>query len=385
MPSLLIVCGKANYTNLSRYSNLCERTYRRHYDQGIGLEAVNQQLIEEHGSSSGVQIGVVDCTFAEKSGRHTPGLDWFYNGKTQKTEKGLEWSVLSVVDLDQHTGYSLSAQQTEAGLAARAKAAQDKGESVGNRVDFYLGHLACCRAFFPQRVKHLVGDLFYSKLKWIQGVRALNLHAVGKLRGDANVNYLYHGPQSSGPGRKKKYAGKVDWSNPDFRRFKLRQTLDDGTQLYSAIVWSVAFKCNIHLVYLLKTRAGKQSSILLFSTDLELSAADIYRFYSARFQIEFIFRDARQFTGMNDSQARNPEALDAQVNASLTALNLAKAALRPDHLREQPISFSLASLKRRALNEHLLERFISNFHLDPSLIKSTPEWSDLCQYGTIDS
>ena len=380
-----MVCGKANYTNLSRYSELCERTYRRHFNQGMGFEGVNQLLIEQHGSSVGTQIGVIDCTFGEKSGRHTPGLDWFYNGKTQQTEKGLEWSVVGVVDLDQHTGYSISAQQTEAGLTARAKEAAETGKRLGNRVDFYLAHLAYCRSYFPQRVKHLVGDLFYSKLKWIEGLRVLDLHAVGKLRQDANVKYLYHGPQSTGPGRKKKYAGKVDWSQPDFRRFKLRETLEDGTKLYSAIVWSVAFKCNIHLVYLLKTRAGKQSYILLFSTDLELSAGDIHRFYSARFQIEFIFRDARQFTGMNDSQARNPEALDAQVNASLTALNLAKVALRPAHLRDRPIPFSLASLKRRAHNEHLLERFISNFDLDPSLIKSHPNWSNLLQYGTIAS
>ena len=138
LPSLLIVCGKATYTNLSRYSELCERTYRRHYNRGIGFEAVNQQVIEQHGSSAGRQIGVIDCTFGEKSGRHTPGLDWFYNGKTQQTEKGLEWSVIGVVDLDQHTGYSLSAQQTEAELAARAKAAEERGESAGNRVDFYL-------------------------------------------------------------------------------------------------------------------------------------------------------------------------------------------------------------------------------------------------------
>lgn len=383
---MLIVCGKANYTNLSRYSDLSERTYRRHYNRGIGFETINQRLIEAHGSSREVQIGVIDCTFAEKSGRHTPGLDWFYNGKTQQTQKGLEWSVIGVVDLDQHTSYGLSAQQTEAGLAARAQAAKENGQRAGNRVDFYLGHLAYCRCFLPKSVKHLVGDLFYSKLKWVTGVRALGLHPVGKLRQDANVNYLYNGPHSSGPGRKKKYAGKVDWSNPDFRRLRLRETLEDGTELYSAVVWSVAFKCKIHLVYLLKTnKTGQRSYVLLFSTDLGLSALDIYRFYSARFQIEFVFRDARQFTGMNDSQARSPEALDTQVNASLTTLNLAKAALRPVHLKDQPISFSLASLKRRAHNEQLLERFILNFGLDPSLIKSTPEWSDLCHYGAITS
>ncbi|NJM58559.1 MAG: hypothetical protein HC857_15650, partial [Synechococcales cyanobacterium RU_4_20] len=111
-----MVCGKANYTNLSRYSDLCERTYRRHFNQGLGFERINQLLIEQYGSSAGTQIGVIDCTFGEKSGRHTPGLDWFYNGKTRQTEKGLEWSVVGVVDLDQHTGYSVSAQQPRPGL-----------------------------------------------------------------------------------------------------------------------------------------------------------------------------------------------------------------------------------------------------------------------------
>ena len=55
----------------------------------------------------GVQLLAVDTTFHEKSGRCTPDLDWFYNGKTQQVEKGLEWSVLAVIDLQQCTAYAL--------------------------------------------------------------------------------------------------------------------------------------------------------------------------------------------------------------------------------------------------------------------------------------
>ena len=43
----------------------------------------------------------------------------------------------------------------------------------------------------------------------------------------------------------------------------------------------------------------------------------------------------------------------------------------------------MASLKRRALNQHLLERFIVNLDLEPSLIKSHPNYSTLCDYGAI--
>jgi hypothetical protein len=75
-----VVCGKVNYTNLSRYSSVSERTYRRHFQKGIGAEWLNQALIEQVRGQQSVQIAVIDCTFLEKSGRHTHGLDWFYKG-----------------------------------------------------------------------------------------------------------------------------------------------------------------------------------------------------------------------------------------------------------------------------------------------------------------
>ena len=136
MVSILVLCGKVNYTNLSRYSDLSERTYRRHFNQGLPLESINQSLIEQSRDPEHTLILAVDCTFLEKSGRHTYGIDSFYNGKTQRPEKGLEFSLLSVINLEQNTAYALSAQQTEPGLSQNSTG---KGKS---RIDFYLGHLA---------------------------------------------------------------------------------------------------------------------------------------------------------------------------------------------------------------------------------------------------
>ena len=62
----------------------------------------------------------------------------------------------------------------------------------------------------------------------------------------------------------------------------------------------------------------------MFSTDIQLGASDILDFYKSRFQIGFIFRDAKQFTGLSDCQARDFTKLDFHFNASLMALNLAK-------------------------------------------------------------
>lgn len=260
---------------------------------------------------------------------------------------------------------------------SEASAADGKGQS---RIDFYLGHLAYCQAYLPPQIRHVVADAFYSKRKWVDGVTQLNLHVVGKLRCDANLKFFYNGPQKP-RGRKRVYGQKVDLSTTEGLQWV--ETLSNGIQVYSAQVWSVALKRRIVLVYLLKEEDGKFSHAVLFSTDLSLTPQQIYRFYKARFQIEFLFRDARQFTGLADCQARNLNALDAHFNASLTALNLAKATITQQNNNTQPVSFSLASCKRLALNEHLLELFISLFDLDQTLIKSHPNYQALLSYGTI--
>ena len=330
----------------------------------------------------------MDATFHEKSGRCTPDLDWFYNGKTQQVEKGLEWSVLAVVDLQQRTAYALSAQQTDGTIAAQVKSDMAAGKPGRTRVDFYLGHLAYCQPFVPKRVKYLVADSFYSKRKWVDGVITLGWNAIGKLRQDANLNYLYQGKRRSGPGRPQKYDGKVNSMDRNPAYFTLATTLSDETQLWTAVVWSVSLGRRIRLVCSIREVAGKEHYALLFSTDLDLRAEEIVTYYRARFQIEFIFRDARQHTGMVDSQSRNSDALDAHVNASLTALNLAKVTLRqemtvPDQPMPDVVSFSIESFKRRALNEHLFELFMEQFSLDPTLIKLNPNYEKLLDYGTL--
>ena len=122
---------------------------------------------------------------------------------------------------------------------------------------------------------------------------------------------------------------------------------------------------------------------VLFSTDTELEAKSIYRYYKARFQIEFIFRDAKQFTGLGHCQARGQDRLDFHFNASLAALNLAKvdAYLSFDYDLATP--FSMATQKMVYFNEHLLQKVFSILDLDLSLIKCNPDFVALRTYGAI--
>ena len=82
LSTILVVCGKVNFTNLSRYSSMSERTYRRQFDQFCDFPALNAQLYAfggakpyETATDSHAAIAVMDCSFIAKSGKQTDGLD----------------------------------------------------------------------------------------------------------------------------------------------------------------------------------------------------------------------------------------------------------------------------------------------------------------------
>ncbi len=369
--TILIACGKVNFTNLSRYSQRTERSYRRQFKKQFDFAQFNAEVIKAATSLHHSMIAVMDCSFIAKSGKKTFGLDQFYNGSHNRVERGLEVSLVAVVDVETEVAYSLLAEQTF-----------DQGECPElTRMDYYLHHLEIAQPQLPPQVRYLAVDGAYAKEAFVKGVKALNLDVISKLRRDANLRYVFEGEQKA-RGAKRKFDGKVDLADPT--RLAWVRELQSGVELYTAVVWHVSLKRKIRLAYLLDRRQShKPSYAVLFSTDISQSPDEIYRFYKLRFQIEFIFRDAKQFTGLSDCQARDVKKLDFHFNASFTALNLAKLDAHQQQSAQKPLIFSMASVKRRALNDHLLDTFISMLDLSPTVIKSHPNYQNLRAYGVI--
>lgn len=95
----------------------------------------------------------------------------------------------------------------------------------------------------------------------------------------------------------------------------------EGGRAYSVKAYSKAMKRNIKVVVHYAESGGHK---IYFSSDLEMSAQDIIEYYRTRFQIEFCFRDSKQFTGLKDCQARDLKKLDFAFNASLASVNICK-------------------------------------------------------------
>jgi hypothetical protein len=100
--------------------------------------------------------------------------------------------------------------------------------------------------------------------------------------------------------------------------------INDNTQAFYAVVNSKSLKTDILPVVERKTdKNGKTIQRLIFSTDTQMNAFDVLA-YHCRFQMEFNFRDAKQATRLNHSQARDLDKLYFHFNASLTTVKYCK-------------------------------------------------------------
>src|SRR6266704_6970363 len=169
-------------------------------------------------------------------------------------------------------------------------------------MDVYLDQLSRVVTTHDLRfLRYVVTDGAYSKQKFVAGVRALELHQIGKLRADANLRYLYQGPKRPGPGRQKTYDGKVHFN--DLSRLERLDTEDEHIVLYHQVLNHVQLKRDLQVVGVVNTQRNRYA--VLFSTDVDLEPQRLYRYDKARFQIAVLFRDAKQCTGLSDCQVRS--------------------------------------------------------------------------------
>lgn len=368
---LVVFQGKATFRNLSRYSNASEKRFSRWFRRTFDFVVLNWLILSDDLSSSAEWIAALDASFVHKSGKHTEGLGMFYNGCAGRAEQGLEISLLSLVNLTSNTAYALDAQQT----------LNKKGKT---RVDLYAEQVTkVAEQLIEKEIKYLAVDAYYFKKKFVTPVTGAGLHIVSKLRCDAALRWAYTGAYS-GRGRPKVYDGKVIFKK-ELHRFDFVGNLDSGTEIYTARVHSKCLQRWIRVVMLRTQKGEKIGMALLFSTDTELDAMTIIRYYKARFQIEFVFRDAKQYTGLTDCQSRSKDAIHTHINASLTALNLLKLADAKEKNTTGQTVISIASWKRRKYNELLLCRVFDELGLSLNDEKVMDTYKRLSSYGAIAS
>lgn len=363
--------GHATRTNLHRYGAPDPRTQYRWAKRPFDFRAFNLQALKQAGCLEHDLALVMDASFAAKAGKQTYGLGWFYNGCASRAERGLEISTMGLVDLEEHTAYALEVRQTP------------PSSSTGSRLDFARRQFREVCPHVPEHVDVILADGDYAKKPFVDDVVAEHFTLVSKLRRDAAMRYLYDGPRRPGPGRPRKYDGKVLFTDIDLHHWGAVGEAEDGSALHTAVLWHDSLKRALRVVRVSQVVQGKLRYVLLFSTDPQMDPWRVYSLYKARFQIEFLFRDGKQFTGLTDGQMRDQQGLDFHFNLSLAALNVLRIEERQRQQAGPGAVISIDSIKRRKLNENLMNRIFSLLDIDPHNPKIQPHLEDLRNYGVI--
>jgi putative transposase len=176
-------------------------------------------------------------------------------------------------------------------------------------------------------------------------VRQANLHLISKLRSDAALYPAFDG-ERGGRGPKPKYGAKLDVRHLDAKY--LKDTSIEGhlrTDIYQGQFYNKEFAFLLNVVVILKTNLETQAQahVILFSTDLEQAYIKIIKFYSLRFQIEFNFRDAKQYWGLEDFMNVKETAVTNAANLSLFMVNVSAALWQS--FRQQNPEYSILDLK----------------------------------------
>jgi hypothetical protein len=400
--ALLCISGRVTTLGLSRWTaaggsyRTLQRWMQTPLDWGLLLwTVVRVHLLKPEGE----YVLAGDEVVVSKAGKMTHGLGRFYSSLAQRPIPGLSFLALSLVDVQQRRSYPLRVEQrlpvkrveTVAPAPKRGRG-RPKGSKNHAKVaptltpelSLLRGMLRATRAWIaPLPVKHLVLDGFFgtSRAAWM--VRDCGLHLISKLRHNAALYFPYAGRKPR-RGPTPRYGDKLDYRH--LPADACVQTVTEGqlvTHTYQLTVLHKEFADPLNLVVVVKTnlRTQKCAHVLLFSTDLRLSAEQIVDFYSLRFQIEFNFRDAKQFWGLEDFMNVAPTAVTNAANLAFLMVNLSALLLQP-YRQHQP-DFSVIDLKTHFRARRYLDETINSLPDPPSLHLISRLWQRFSTLGGI--
>ena len=304
-------------------------------------------------------------------------MGYFWSGCASAVKWGLELMGFALVDADAGTGVHLVAKQTftdkvRGTVPYYLKHMDDHNTIIG----IYLRTIHFLKDDLLKLSNCLVADAFFSKETFVTGAKALGFNVISRLRDDVRLKYLYTGPKTGKKGRPKKFTGPVDLKSLDKSIFETI-SLEDVT-LHSAVVWAVSLKREVKVVIAEYIDPEKkiQTRKVFFSTDTEMNAIDIFDVYRTRFQIEFLYRDSKQFTGLCNCQSRDVKAMDFAFNMSLSTINIAR-----QFGKVYGMDLSVSDVKLFLHNAAMVERIFSTFGNSPNLMKNNTDFKELLFYG----
>jgi putative transposase len=412
---MLVTSGRITMLGLSRWTEKggSYRSIQRFYHSVHPWNAIHWLLFrmkllqpeDEH-------IVAGDEVVVSKAGKETYGLDRFFSGIQQRVIPGLSFFAFSLVNVQEGHSYPMQITQVvksaEEKAASKAKAEARKAQKTTEkrkpgrpkgsknkvkqeivlnpellRIQSALKSLLATVGTILS-LKYVVLDGHFGNYPSAFMVRETKLHLISKMRSDAALYPAFDG-EYAGTGRPAKYGKKLDVRNLDQDKYLKATSAEKNvrTEIYQGQFYNKEFAFALNVVVILKTNllTQTQALVILFSTHLEQDYEKIIKFYSLRFQIEFNFRDAKQYWGLEDFMNIKKMAVTNAANLSLFMVNFSYALLQP--FRKHNPDYSILDLKSQYRGYRYASETIKMLPQKPDAILMSDIFLQIARLGAI--
>lgn len=350
--AMLAMTGRVTMLGISRWTTGISGSYRtvtRFFETVIPWSTVQWRFFSRHlWEKEQEYILVGDEVVISKAGQETYGLEHFFSSLVNKPILGLAFFTLSLVNVQQRHSFPLQIEQvikseveknselekSDVKPQEKRGRGRPKGSKNKNKTEVSLNpELVRIQKMIQALLKLIAGSIHISYLvvdghfghnNALQMARSVNLHIVSKLRHDSALYIPYQNPDPNHRSRRK-YGDKLDYRHlPKEYLCASRIEGHIQTEIYQATLLHKEFAQPLNVVILVKTNLKTQARthVILFSSDLNLSYQKLIEYYELRFQIEFNFRDAKQFWGLEDFMNISQVAVTNAANLSFFMVNL---------------------------------------------------------------
>lgn len=364
--SILTSRGRITMLGLSRWSNnISYQTINRFFSSSIDWDKISWALIKKYFKNNGVWLLVADEVIVSKSGKKTYGVGYYFSSLQNRVIKSIAFLNLSLVSVETEKAYSILTEQIikndsdgcSKDKSSNSKKSKKKSKTRGrpkgsknkNKADVKLSpylkfvQTAILRVLSlindELKVVYFVFDGEFGHNSAVEMVKQTKLQFISKLRKDSALFFRYNG-EYSGKGAPKKYGAQLDYDDISDKYLKKKsQDEDIETKIYQINMLHKNFTDMLNIVIIKKReiKTNKEARVVLFSTDLNLSYDKIVKYYSLRFQIEFIFRDAKQYYGLEDFMNTKKIAVYNWANFSTFMVNFV-AILKKEKFKNSNMS-----------------------------------------------
>jgi putative transposase len=375
------------------------RTIQRFYRTPINWAQLQWTLIRTHLlGSSGPYLLAGDEVVVSKAGKQTHGVGRFYSGLAQRVIPSVSFLTVSLIDVEKRQSYPLQTAQLSPHQATEQTVSTSEKRRPGRpkgRKNYekpapqLTPDLTCLQGMLGDilarisgiQVRHVLLDGKFGNYPATWMVRQTGLHIISKMRCNAALYRPYTGPKPR-RGPTPRYGDKLDYAHlPSDACVKTVSEGDYRLDTYHLHLYHKDHPDLLNGVIIVKThlKSGKRRHVVLFSTDTDLTAEQIVDYYSLRFQIEFNFRDAKQYWGLEDFMNVRQQTVTNAVNLAFFMVNFSALLRHADH----EAHLSVLDLKARFRAYRYLSETIKLLPDPPDAPLIARIWQRLARFSAI--